>query len=110
MQKTKNNIGFKLITLVLALALLVPTVYKFAHIFAHHEHDICLGETSTHLHEINTDCDFYKFNLSPSYTIPSFNTELITFQEEHLAIVSQYQFLSKFQKLQTSLRGPPSLI
>ncbi|WP_308992591.1 hypothetical protein QLS71_013360 [Mariniflexile litorale] len=110
MQKTKEHIAYKTLTLLIALLLLAPIATKFAHIFAHHKHDICLGEKSTHLHEINTDCDFYKFKLSHSYTITFFNVELIVPKENSLEIVSQYQFLSKFQRLQTTLRGPPSLI
>lgn len=110
MQKAKEHIAFKIITLMLALLLLVPAGAKFAHIFAHHEHDICKGEKSTHLHEINADCDFYKFKLSNSYTFTFFNVELISTKESTLEIVSQYQFLSKFQRLQTALRGPPALI
>ncbi|MEN3324546.1 hypothetical protein VP395_12465 [Mariniflexile soesokkakense] len=110
MQEVKEHITFKIITLMLAFLLLVPAGAKFAHIFAHHKHDICKGEKSTHLHEINTDCDFYKFKLSTSYTITFFNVELISPKESTLEIVSQYQFLSRFQRLQTALRGPPFLV
>ncbi|MDO7172813.1 hypothetical protein [Mariniflexile sp. AS56] len=110
MQKTKEHIAFKTATLLVVLFLLIPTATKFAHIFSHHKHDICLGEKSTHLHEINTDCDFYKFKLSHSYTFTFFNIELISPKEITLDSISQYQFLSKFQRLQTALRGPPSLV
>lgn len=110
MNNIKQHIIFKTITVLLTIVLLVPTGVKIAHIFAHHKHDICKGEKATHLHEINTDCDFYKFKLSNSYTITFFNVELFSPKEKALIIVSQYQFLSEFQRLQTSLRGPPSLI
>lgn len=110
MQNAKKHIAFKIVTLMLALAFLIPTAYKFTHIFAHHKHDICKGEKSTHLHEINKDCNFYKFKLSNQYTFTFFNVELISFEEDTVQIVSQYHFLSKFQRLQTTLRGPPSLI
>ena len=110
MDHLKKHIIFKTITVLLTVSLLVPTAVKFTHLFAHHKHDICLGESSTHLHEINTDCNFYKFKLSNSYTFTFFNIELISPEEITLEIVSQYQFLTEFQRLQTSLRGPPSLI
>lgn len=110
MRKLKEHILFKTLTLVLAMVLLVPTAVKFAHIFAHHKHDICLGEKKTHLHEINTDCDFYKFKLTHAYTFTFFNFELFSVEENHVTIVSQYLFLSEFQRLQTSLRGPPALV
>uniref|UniRef100_UPI0040480717 hypothetical protein n=1 Tax=Mariniflexile sp. TaxID=1979402 RepID=UPI0040480717 len=110
MNNLKEHIAFKTVTLFLAVSLLLPTGVKFTHIFAHHKHDICKGEKATHLHKINADCDFYKFKLSHSYTIAFFNVELFSPQEKALKIVSQYQFLSEFQRLQTVLRGPPAFI
>lgn len=110
MKKLKQHILFKALALVLAMVLLVPTALKFSHIFTHHKHDICLGEKKTHLHEINTDCDFYKFKLTHAYTFTFFNFQLFSVVENHLAIVSQYQFLSEFQQLHTTLRGPPALV
>lgn len=110
MNNLKQHIVFKTITILLTVSLLVPTAYKFAHIFAHHKHDICKGEKSTHLHEVNTDCDFYKFKLNNSYTFSFYNLDLFSFEEQPIQIISQYQFLSKFQRLQTALRGPPALI
>ncbi|MFI1772133.1 hypothetical protein [Thalassobellus citreus] len=110
MQTIKEHIVFKIVTLSLVATLLVPTALKFAHIFAHHEHDICLGEKSTHLHELNTDCDFYKFKLNNNnYTLTFFDFSLFSPKEKHLKSVSQYQFLSDYQRLQTSLRGPPQI-
>lgn len=110
MNVIKEHIVFKIVMVLLAVSLLLPTAYKFAHIFTNHKHDICLGEKSTHLHEINTDCDFYKFKLSNSYTITFLNFDLLSFEEDTLQITSQYQFLSEFQRLHTALRGPPTLI
>ena len=110
MNTIKKHILFKTIALVLSITLLLPYGAKFAHIFAHHKHDICKGEKATHLHEINTDCDFYKFKISNAFTFTFFNFEIIPSEESSLEMVSQYQFLSKFQRLQTALRGPPSLI
>ncbi|MGE5943195.1 MAG: hypothetical protein ACM31G_02540 [Flavobacteriales bacterium] len=109
MQGIKQHITFKIFAFALALVLLVPTVVKFNHIFANHKHDICQGETSTHLHELNTDCDFYKFKLSTSYTFTCFNFNVFIPKENALQIVSQYQFISEYQRLQTSLRGPPQI-
>ena len=110
MNKFKEHIAIKAITLLLACLLLVPASAKFAHIFSHHKHDICYGKKATHLHELNTDCDLYKFKLSHSYTFTFFNVELFSPKEHPLKIVSQYQFLSEYQRLQTALRGPPALI
>ena len=110
MKNLKDHILFKTLALLLVVTLLIPSVTKFAHLFAHHKHDICLGEKTTHLHEINNDCDFYKFKLATVYTFTLFNFEFFSVQENYFEIVSQYQFLSEFQQLHTALRGPPSLV
>lgn len=111
MQAYKQHITFKAAAMVLAMVLLVPTVVKFNHIFAHHKHDICLGEKSTHLHEQNTDCDFYKFKLNNNtYTLTFFEFNLFIEKEPTLNSVSQYHFISEYQRLQIALRGPPALI
>jgi hypothetical protein len=110
-QKFKQHITFKILAFSLALTLLTPTFVKFNHIFAHHKHDICLGEkTTTHLHEQNTDCDFYKFKLTNVYTHTFLEFNLFECKEQTLSSVSQYQFVSKFRRLQIALRGPPALI
>ncbi|OYX28803.1 MAG: hypothetical protein B7Z06_00565 [Flavobacteriales bacterium 32-35-8] len=109
MQNFKQHITFKIFAFTLALVLLVPTVVKFNHIFVNHKHDICQGEKSTHLHELNTDCDFNKFKLNNPYTYAYFDFNLFIPKEPTLGIISQYQFLSKYQRLQIALRGPPSL-
>lgn len=111
MQAFKQHITFKTFAFALALILLVPTVVKFNHIFAHHKHDICLGEkTTAHLHEQNTDCDFYKFKLTHVYTHTFLEFNLFESKEPTLSSVSQYHFISKYQRLQIALRGPPALI
>ncbi len=111
MQTIKEHIIFKIVAISLVTTLLVPTAIKFNHIFEHHKHDVCLGEKSTHLHELNIDCDFYKFKLNNNnYTLTFFNFKLFSPKEKPLKIVSQYHSLSDYQCLQTSLRGPPNLI
>ncbi|MBD0832656.1 hypothetical protein [Aestuariibaculum sediminum] len=110
MQQLKIHKALKIVALLLAIALLTPTINKFAHLFAHHHHDICKGEKTTHLHELNLDCDFYKYKVFHNYTFHFFKYNIFLIKEESIQIVSQYQFLSEYQRLQTALRGPPSLI
>ncbi|WP_372757655.1 hypothetical protein [Mariniflexile sp.] len=111
MQKIKEHIIFKSLGLMLALTLLVPIGVKFSHIFANHHHDICKGEKATHLHEINTDCDFYKFKLSTTYYYLAF--EYSGFIETPLhsdPIITSYNYLKNHWQLPFSLRGPPNLV
>jgi len=107
LQRFKEHIGFKIVTLSLVLTLLTPTAVKFFHIFKHHKHDICKGEYQTHLHTSDFDCSYHKFKLTSSFTLPEFSTELFISEHDHKSIVSQYFFLSEFQRLHVSLRGPP---
>lgn len=111
MQKTKEHIVFKLITLMLTLTLLVPSAYKFAHIFAHHEHDICQGEKATHLHEVNADCDFYKFKLNTTYyhIVSEYNAFIKACLHSD-PIITPYNYLKNHWQLPFSLRGPPALV
>ena len=109
MERFKKHIGFKIVTLSLVLTLLTPSAVKFIHFFNHHKHDICKGENQTHLHASDFDCSYHKFKLTVPFTIPAFTVELFIPEHGHKTIVSQYFFLSEFQRLQISLRGPPQI-
>ena len=110
MNKLKEHIVFKTLTLLLVATLLVPSAVKFVHTFTHHKHEVCLAGKTTHLHKLDVDCDFYKFKLNKSFTLYNHFVKLFSTQEKPLEIVSQYRFLSKYQHLHYSLRGPPSLV
>lgn len=109
-QAVKNSFIIKIVALLLAISLLSPAINKFAHLFTHHKHDICKGEKSTHLHELNTDCDFYKYKVHHHYTFNLFEYRIFTPKIQSPEIISQYHFLSDYQRLQTALRGPPALV
>lgn len=110
MKTVKEHIVFKIITLLIAVVFLVPSALKFAHIFTHHTHEVCEGYETTHIHKVDLDCDFYKFKLNKNFTYSFYNIDLFEEKNESKQIASQYHFLSKYQRLQTSLRGPPFLI
>lgn len=110
MQNLKEHIIFKTVTLALIVTLIVPSIVKFSHTFSHHKHKVCIGEKSTHIHEVDLDCDFHKFQLNKTFTISNYNSKLFICEELLVKIVSQYDFLNSYQKLHFVLRGPPSLI
>lgn len=110
MSQIKEHIYIKLFMLLVVASLFAPTAIKFAHIFEHHNHKVCNGDQSTHIHEIDFDCEFLKLQLNTSFNFSPYTVELFAAQQEFSKIISQYQFLSKFQCLHVSLRGPPSLI
>ncbi len=110
MQTRREHIIFRILTLVLVTTLLVPSVIKFSHIFSHHQHKICTGGTSTHIHKVDLDCDFQKFQLNKTFTIHNSYSKLFSLKKLSVKIVSQYDFLSSYQQLYFALRGPPCLI
>lgn len=110
MNKFKNNIATKVLTLLLAFLLLVPASVKFAHIFSHHKHDICNGKKTTHLHQTIADCDLYKFKLSHSYTFNVTIFDLFSPSIVPQLTICPPKHLISFKSLQTSLRGPPVII
>jgi len=96
--------------LLLVIAVIIPAVVKFAHIFEDHEHTVCTDKTSTHIHGVDLDCEFYKFKLNTSIAIDFNKKDFPSIENNHKIITSQYQFTSDFQRLPFSLRGPPRLV
>ena len=94
--------------LLLVAFLITPSIVKTAHALIEHEHLECKAIGQLHIHEVELDCAFQDFNLSPQFhsTLVEMPQPLII----HISnkISSQYTFLSKYQKLHFALRGPPS--
>jgi hypothetical protein len=108
-QNIKQHIAFRTATLLLVFTLVLPSVVKFSHVFEHHQHEVCNGEITTHLHNQDVDCEFYKFKLATSFTIPDYNVDIFQPQHTYLKSDSHYDFLSDYQRLHFSLRGPPQI-
>lgn len=107
MRNIKQHIGFKVTTTLLMVTLLVPTMQKFAHAFSNHKHEVCTGVNGTHIHNFDVECEFYKFKINSSFTFTSQSYNILEFKDNHSPIISQYYFISDYQKLPFSLRGPP---
>ena len=97
---------------MLVLAVLLPSVVKLTHAFTHHTHEVCEfdNESTTHFHESDIDCDFYKFKLTENQFFivfkyeKSLKTLQLTQKQEHYISFNNYQQLTRF------LRGPPQLV
>ncbi|MEL0650286.1 hypothetical protein V6246_02565 [Algibacter sp. TI.3.09] len=110
MNAIKKHIIFKALTVLLALMLFVPAGVKMAHVFAHHHHKVCTDGGKLHIHQVDLDCEFHKFHINNNFSLPDYTFTLFTEKETPTELVSQYRFISEFQQLQASLRGPPVLI
>ncbi len=98
------------ICILLMVSLLTPSIVKLSHAINEHEHFECTAMGELHVHEVEMDCDFQKFNLS-NYIYP----ELVESPKAFIVPLPkkcflQYTFLNKYQKLHFSLRGPPPAI
>lgn len=96
-----------MLSLLLIAAILSPSILKISHALYEHEEQFCEDNSSVHVHEVEIDCDFQKFQLSPQL-YPNFAKTLELYpdliKENDLNF---YSFLSKYQKLHFTLRGPP---
>ena len=110
MTKLKARISFKISLVILIIALLVPSFVKLAHAFETHKHEVCKTPQKSHYHELNLDCEFYKFKLSNAFSV-EFEDFNITVFNPFLIVPKYYtSFYNNLQIKQTSLRGPPQLI
>lgn len=107
MSKYKDSTIFKSIIITLVITLIVPSFVKLAHAFENHKHNTCVKTQKTHFHEFNLDCEFYKFKTSPQIAVSFDFVEDLETETLISPILSQYQFISDYQKLSFSLRGPP---
>lgn len=112
MNYIKEHIIFKALTIMLVITLIVPSAVKFSHVFTHsqHKHDVCKGEKTTHLHEIDIDCEFYKFQLNNHFLSQLENDNWLQTPYYHEVSLLTYKFLNSHRPLSFSLRGPPALV
>ncbi len=110
--KTVITTVFKGLAIVLTLAVLLPSALKLSHSLNHHKHQTCGEDTkhTTHFHQTNIDCDFYKFKLSENHF---FNCHNFTEQFEIVSLEVNTHYYVSFhnnQQLTRFLRGPPQLV
>jgi len=93
---------------LLTVALLLPTVLQFSHIFEDHEHVACT-EASSHMHETPVDCSFQDYQISTFtfHPIKSINVPSVTIQAKTENF--EQRFITSTSLISNSLRGPPSL-
>ncbi len=96
-----------LLSILLVVFLISPSIVKISHALYEHKNIECTIVGELHMHEVELDCDFQDFNLSPVYTSPLVFIPIPLDVRNSRMITSHYTFLSKFQKLHFALRGPP---
>lgn len=107
MKVFKSHIVSTIASLLIIAAILTPSIIKLSHAIYEHEEQQCESVGSLHVHEVELDCDFQKFKLSPQYHIVLTVIEKLPAPVIKEKSFDLYSFLSKYQKLHFALRGPP---
>ncbi len=99
-----------LISLLMVVFILSPSLVKFSHALNGHIHFECKSNGQLHVHEVELDCDFQKFNVSAEL-YPTITKAPQLFKiPKYKNHFSNYTFLNKYQKLHFALRGPPQVL
>ena len=110
MSHFKHHITFQILAVIVSAVLLAPLLVKVSHLFQDHKHEVCVSPNETHFHNYEIDCDYYNFTLNTNFFEVACSFEFFEFQAIKTQIVSQYQFISEYQHLHFSLRGPPDTV
>jgi hypothetical protein len=103
---------FKSTAILLVLTVLLPSVVKLTHAFNHHQHEVCENDNThqTHFHELDLDCDFYKFKLTKIQYFKLYEYD-IKHRTAYFKPSSKYNTsFYNHQQLTRFLRGPPQLV
>lgn len=104
-----TKIADSFVSLLLVLAILGPSVLKISHAIFEHEDTHCVESGSLHVHGVELDCDFQKFKLShQQYPVFCQIINFISFPPRDI-VFSCYTYISNYQELHFTLRGPPLL-
>lgn len=110
MSRLKDHILIKFISLILVAAIALPVLVKAHHVFENHEHVVCNENITTHFHELDVDCEFYKFKLNNNfYYTYEFEDNFISKSISSLNTI-YYTHLRSSEEMTSYLRGPPSVI
>ena len=107
MERIKDHLIGKILVLTLSITLVLPLFVKLNHLFEDHKHEVCKTPFTNHFHEYEIDCEFYEFTLNTNFYSELDSFEIIKAPEINNSINSRYHFISDYQQLSFSLRGPP---
>ena len=110
MKYIKNHIVLNVFAILLTVSIAVPSIVKFTHIFEDHKHEVCTNYNTTHFHEFDVDCEFYKFKI-PIQTISDINiSNTLEFDIITSKVYNHYTLLPSLEFNSFKLRGPPAVL
>lgn len=93
----------------LSIVVFLPAVVQLLHTFEKHEHGFCISKDDQHFHQKDLDCALCHLQ-NETYAVINDRELPIFHVKEQILLSTQYNFLSNYQQLSFSLRGPPSFI
>lgn len=110
MDKKQYHITFRIATLLLAFILILPSAVKLSHAITHdHDHEVCFEKNETHLHNVDFDCEFYKFKINQNLFFEFINYDFNSNFHLNTTEIAYYSYLKSHKNLTSFLRGPPIL-
>lgn len=94
--------------IILVAIISLPSIIKIKHALTEHQSFVCKEKGKLHLHEVELDCKFDDFSFTTQIVAGNQEIDMPTLNLETEKIKNFYDFLSKYQKLHFSRRGPPS--
>jgi hypothetical protein len=100
-----------LASLLMAVAILAPSIIKLGHaLYEHNQEEQCIAYGTNHIHDGNLDCDFHDFTLANKVLFNSSFTYIPVEIPEIRYTTSIYTFIYKPKEVSfRALRGPPSV-
>ncbi|QDO94518.1 hypothetical protein FNB79_11255 [Formosa sediminum] len=105
----RKQIGKYLVSLLLLMALMLPSVVQFFHVFENHGHVVC-AEKKVHIHNKVTKCEICSFHLA------SFKYDILDYPDllvEGISVILVSNFTdiecNALPVTNTQLRAPPTL-
>ncbi len=111
MNNSKQHIAYKFVAFLVIACLVMPAMVKLSHAIHHnHDHVVCIEKDQVHFHNIEYDCEFYKFNINHSLFIEHYEYEVASNPETCTLEIAYYNYLNGHQQLTAFLRGPPQYL
>ncbi|WP_339610570.1 hypothetical protein [uncultured Planktosalinus sp.] len=106
----ETKITSKLTSIFLGVALLFSFSSEALHIFSHSDFNHCTETGTTHLHQLDAECDVFDFHITPVLSLSSHSIQpqtISNFKTIFPPVGDKLFFTATFH---ISLRGPPKSV
>ncbi len=108
MHSLNKSILYSFVSIALMVSILAPSVIKLEHALFEHFEEKCTNPGTVHLHKVELDCDFHKYQLSSQFYAPLFAHTFYAAISVKKKEGDNYSYISQYTKLHFTLRAPPT--